>query len=225
MIEIECKEAPILASSLSRCFANTTRISSLLSNYRDSNNSDILRMCVPFLHATIEDCMRNLLFFSLTNTQSKDLLNQVPLKGISNTGRSEKFLLGELAKFGNVTVKAIVEQSVGEYVNRLTFNSSKDIMNWIKKLKINDSEIVPMLSALDELISRRHNIVHNSDYSVNRSLLNSEVVVQLGTEDSYDFTSIDAEMIEKWLSVTSRFFMVIIPLFLPSGAKIKMWNV
>lgn len=224
MIKIQCKSAPILAASLSRCFSNTTRVSDLLEVYKDTENQDVLRMCVSFLHATVEDCMRNLVYFKLTSSKSRDVLNQVPLIGATSTGRPEKFLLGELLRFENESVDSIIEKSVCEYVNRLTFNNTTDVMACVNKFNLDGKDIVPLLSDLDSLITRRHNIVHNSDFSINRSLLNIEAEVQLGSKDSYELKPIDVEMVESWLSTTSQFFMKIIPLFLPKGEGIILQN-
>jgi len=225
MIKIQCKSAPILAASLSRCFSNIARVSDLLGVYNDTENRDILRMCVSFLHATVEDCMRNLVYYKLILSNSRDELNQVPLIGTTNTGRPEKFLLGELLRFENESVDSIIEKSVCEYVNRLTFNNTTDIMAYVNKFNLEGKDIVPLLSDLNSLITRRHNVVHNSDFSINRSLLNMKVAVHLETKESYDLEPIDAEMVESWLSTTSQFFMIIIPLFLPSGEGITMQNI
>ncbi|MFQ3247634.1 MAG: hypothetical protein ACI9SP_004293 [Arenicella sp.] len=224
MIKIKSDSAPILAASLSRCFSNTARVSDLLGVYKDTKNQDVLRMCVSFLHATVEDCMRNLVYFRLTRSKSKSVLNQVPLIGTSNTGRSEKFLLGELIRFENESVDSIIEKSICEYVNRLTFNNTNDIMAYVSQFNLDGKDIVPLLSDLDSLITRRHNIVHNSDFATNRSLLNIEAEVQLGTKDSYELEPIDSETVELWLSTTSKFFMQIIPLFLPDGESISLQN-
>ena len=164
------------------------------------------------------------MYFKLTRSKCKSVLNKVPLMGASNTGRPDKFLLGELIRFENESVDSIIEKSICEYVNRLTFNNTNDIMTYVRQFNLDGKDIVPLLSDLDSLIARRHNIVHNSDFETNRSLLNIEAEVQLGTKDSYGLEPIDSEMVELWLSTTSNFFMQIIPLFLPESESISLKN-
>jgi hypothetical protein len=97
-------------------------------------------------------------------------------------------------------------------------------MCYVSQFKLDGKDIVPLLSDLDSLIARRHNIVHNADFAINRSLLNIEAEVQLGTKDSYELEPIDIETVELWLSTTSKFFIQIIPLFLPDGESISLQN-
>ena len=146
MIEIKCTDAPIFAASMSRCFMNISRVGDLLTTFKEHENDDILRLAVVFLHSTIEDCMRNIIYFYIVENPSEEILNEIPLFEFSNSGRPEKFHLGHLLKFKDEMIWNVVERSVLEFVNRQTFNSSTDIVKWLKKTKIDHKKTVSFLS-------------------------------------------------------------------------------
>jgi hypothetical protein len=224
MISIECNSAPILAASLSRCFSNVSRVSSLIETYKNSQNEDILRLSIVYLHSTLEDCMRNLIFHYLDSNHSIENINSIPLIGHTNTKRAEKFFLGELIKFKDKSITSLISESIEEFVNRETFNNSNDIARWLDKCKVDKTKVINLLPQINDIISRRHNVVHNSDFSVNRSILSQENKVKHDVENDV-VTSIDLKTIEAWISVVSQFFMEIIPSFIPKGGEITMKNI
>ena len=58
--------------------------------------ADICRTIVVFLHATFEDVLRTIARRQIDSAKSEDFLNRIPLIGLSNSGRAEKFSLGNL---------------------------------------------------------------------------------------------------------------------------------
>jgi hypothetical protein len=73
--------------------------------------SDILRSTVVLGHAYLEDFLRTIAAAIIPN-RGEERLNQIPLIGLANSGRAEKFLLGKLAQHKGKTVDQIIDQSV-----------------------------------------------------------------------------------------------------------------
>jgi hypothetical protein len=57
--------------------------------------TDLLRAAVVFLHASLEEVLRALSVATLSHTDAA-VINEIPLTGVSRSGRPEKFFLGEL---------------------------------------------------------------------------------------------------------------------------------
>lgn len=210
MIEIK-STSPILAATLNRCLTNLSRIKTLVSSHEISQNSDVLRLCVVFLHATVEDCMRNLIYFHITSNLDAELLNQIPFKDHNNHGRPEKLALGELLKYKDSSIDSLILNSIEEYVNRLTFNNSSDIIKWLIKFKLDFENLKVLLPKIDLLFSRRHNIVHNSDFDTQRSDLNSTLVFT--DFENHKLFMIDKEFINDGMATVSSLFMLLIAKF------------
>lgn len=152
---------------------NFARINNLISIYktlesgkskgrRNTHNLDILRSCVVLIHSTLEDYLRNVLAIRLPFSEP-DVLNTVPLKGSDENGRNLKFTMGSLAASRGKTIEKVIEESVIEYLQYTSFNNTKDIVNFLKKIRIEPKQ--DQLTKLSDLIKRRHNIVHNADKS------------------------------------------------------------
>ena len=124
--------------------------------------TDILRAAVVFMHAALEEFLRSLVLttFPLASTE---VLNDVPLSGQSRMGRAEKFFLGDLARFNELTVAQVIERSVRDYVSRQTYNNRGDLMFVVRSLGLRDSDVSGVLPKLDAMLRRRHQIVHRGD--------------------------------------------------------------
>lgn len=221
MIRISCLEAPILAESLNRGLSNLNRTSELVTNYESTANKDILRLSVVFIHATLEDLLRNLIFFKIQQLDNKIALPEVPL--IGTQGRKEKFNLNDLIKYQSLTVKELLVQSCLEYVNRLTFNNTNDILKWFDKFEIDKEEIVEYLSSIEELLQRRHKIVHNADLSTDRVHLNN---LQESLHDGKPsmLEDITKEFVTNKIQTLYPFIFKSTKAFLPKNVKITMQN-
>lgn len=153
---------------------NYGRITNLLKIYknldqnkgrgrRPTHNLDILRTSVVFTHSTLEDYLRNILAIKLPSSDAC-MLSNIPLIGTSENGRKTKFDLGDLVLLQGLKVEKVIENSVKDYLNYVSFNDTNDISAHLKKISINITpEIIELLPILNEFIKRRHNIVHNAD--------------------------------------------------------------
>jgi hypothetical protein len=126
----------------------------------DIETSDLLRSAVVFLHATLEEFLRGIIREGVPHI-GEQTLNTVPLVG---QGRyPKKFHLGALAGHREKAVQQLIKESVDAYLDTLSFNSTTDIANWLEGLDIEGGLVNRRFSDLDQLMSRRHHIVHQAD--------------------------------------------------------------
>jgi RiboL-PSP-HEPN len=151
---------------------NMDRLNNLIelyeANYGDgsgrrlAHKSDILRAAVVLLHAALEDYLRSIakLFYPRGN---RDALNSIPLVGINDSNRPEKFSLGALEKFRGQTIDYIIDQSISTFLDKTSFNDSNDITSLLTRIGIDPSSYSKYYPVISEMIVRRHNIVHRAD--------------------------------------------------------------
>jgi len=149
---------------------NMMRISKLASLYKslkkssafssDSATDDILRLSVVFIHSTLEEFLRRLAVELLPKADEK-ALNNIPL--MTESGRAEKFTLGSLAKLKGKTIDEVITKSVESYYDRSNFNNTKEINTLFKDLGIDNSRVKHYFPELNNLMNRRHLIVHRAD--------------------------------------------------------------
>jgi len=164
--------AKILMPFVRRLHKNIARINQLLTaaqEYLASKDheklaigDDFLRSAVVFLHATLEDALRTLAMLYLP-LSSEIQLNDIPLIGTGNGNRPEKFFLGKLAEHRGKSVDNLLEESVSAYLQRSNYNNTVDVAYLLRGLGINLKEVSPYFPAIDELMKRRHEIVHRAD--------------------------------------------------------------
>lgn len=151
---------------------NFLRLNNLISLYKTlsmgkgrkaTNSLDILRATTVLAHSTLEDYLRNLLNWRLP-LQNRDKLNNIPLVGTSEIGRATKFTLGDLVVHRGKTIDDLINSSVTEYLSSISFNDTSDIANALTNISIRITpEIQDTFPTLNEMIKRRHNIVHRAD--------------------------------------------------------------
>jgi len=129
---------------------------------------DLLRAAIVFLHATLEDALRTLSMLYLPQS-SESQLNNIPLVGTGVGTRPEKFLLGKLVAHRGKTVDALLEASVAAYLARSNYNDTKEIASLLSGLGMSLKKINKQFPALDELMKRRHQIVHRADMFFEKS--------------------------------------------------------
>jgi hypothetical protein len=123
---------------------------------------DLLRAAVVFLHAALEDYLRSVALVYLPRAAPHSL-DQVPLAGLSKNNRPEKFLLGELVRFRDCTVKEVVAASISEHLDRRSFAGIDDIAGLLEAMGMDITSVRSSFPQLDDLIKRRHQIVHQAD--------------------------------------------------------------
>lgn len=190
---------------------NTSRVIKLIKLYISLSESqdfkshdsldDILRLCVVFTHATLEDFLRTIAA-RLLPIADKDVLNQIPLEGISPSGRAEKFLLGNLTHFRGKTVDDVIQQSVISSLQRSNFNNTDDIAQLLKNINVDVSKVNQNFSDLENLMRRRHLIVHRAD---KESPINSDErnVTDINGNQALDWLMAVVDFINSVLSQTT----------------------
>jgi len=124
---------------------------------------DILRSAVVFTHASLEDFLRSI-SARLLPLANPETLNQIPLSG-SNDANSKKLLLGQLVAHKGKTVDEVLQESVDSYLLRSNYNNVDQISGLLISLGIGPGieNLRPYFANLEELMQRRHQIVHRAD--------------------------------------------------------------
>jgi hypothetical protein len=159
---------------------------------RPVHATDILRAAVVLLHAALEDSLRSIAAWKLP-TLGESALNEVPLVGMGEAGRAEKFFLGKLAAHRAKSVQQLIDESVRAAMNRMSFNNTSDIAGLIGRVGVEPQLFQVHFPALSIMIERRHHIVHQAD----RNEL-------LGIGQFRD-RSLSVETINAWSSSTGQF--------------------
>lgn len=138
----------------------------IISGRKTTEQLDLLRATVVLLHSTLEDFLRNLLLLKLPFAQ-KDKLNKIPLLGTSEDGRRTKFELGELLEHKDLSIQELINKSIADYLNKVSFNDTNDIVKNLSDIDIEiTDEIKRYFPMLNEMIKRRHSIVHQADREI-----------------------------------------------------------
>lgn len=164
--------------------------------------SEIFRAAIVLMHASFEDTLRETMRIHLIDAQADDI-DKIPLAGT----RTSKFSLGALNKHKESTVTEVIQQSIDDYLDRQSFNSSTQIIGALKQINLDTSQLGEHLDALDKMIARRHEIVHKAD-----------LLGELGSEE---IVSINAMDIVLWLLNLMQFFFAVVDLVVPIGKKIE----
>jgi hypothetical protein len=197
------KAPPFLEPHIERLAQNLTRASNLVQIYnyvggkgkgrKSVHKADLLRAAVVFIHASLEDFLRSLSAIYLPQADSK-VLDDVPLKGITDAGRPVKFLLGSLAVHRGKSVDQLIGESVRDYLERSNYNNTTEIAGLLLNIGISVTEVNETFPQLEKMMSRRHQIVHRADRTETK-----------GKGKQYA-KSIRAAEVEKWIDAT-RVFM------------------
>ncbi len=166
---------------------------------------DILRAAVVFLHAYLEDFLRTLAG-ELLPTGDGSSLKDIPLAGSGSFGRNEKFVLGQLAQHKGKTVDELLRQSVSDYLSRETFNSTAEIAALLTKLNFKVEDHNQNFGAIDEMIKRRHQIVHRAD--------------KLNDSGTQVLQELERDQVTRWLLATHTFLASLITPYMRNLPKL-----
>lgn len=180
---------------------NFGRVNNLLDLYvslnqgkkgrKPTHNLDLLRATVVLMHSTLEDYLRSILFWKMPQA-SQAVISKIPLVG---QDRKTKFDLGELSLHLGKTSDEIIRESVKEYLNRQSFNDTNDLASALNDIGLTVTpEIESCFSSLQEMIRRRHKIVHEADREID--------IVGSG---NHRIRSISLKTVIKWKLVVDKF--------------------
>lgn len=150
---------------------NLARVESLVTTYESHPDAqgqgrkpaevlDILRAAVVLLHATLEDVLRNVAYWKLP-TADKAVLDEIAVSGAGLN--SKKVLLGDLAAHRGKTVDELIEASIDSYLEHSNYNNSAEIAAILQKVNIDVAKVNSTFGTLQDLMARRHLIVHRAD--------------------------------------------------------------
>lgn len=192
---------------MAKGIGRTTKLIDVSKSASPGTSDDILRAVVVLTHAYVEDLLRTVASVFLP-AAGEVALDVVPLAGLGDRGRAEKFALGKLARHRGKTVDNLIRESVSEYLDGVSFNNVTEMISFIKGLGLSLPEkkeeweadfglewgdLVtdkrPTLTLLDEMIRRRHHIVHQTDKS----------------KSGDGLMPINAKEVLSWLMASTRF--------------------
>ncbi|MFC1975960.1 HEPN domain-containing protein [Chloroflexota bacterium] len=209
-----------LSLTLSGFEDNLARVKNLLAIYsvieregwqkEGIEKTDILRSATIFLHATLEEFLRGIALWKWPDSD-EEILNRVPLIGFDKYGQPQKFQLGKLAKHREKEVQRLITESVENYVNQwVNFSNTSQIDEHLKSVGVEvDEKIKEFYDDLDELIGRRHKIVHQAD--------RKEGFGRYGTD------SIELSDVERWVDVVGEFVSSVLDTFRPYVVKGRLF--
>ena len=186
---------------------NVARVENLINIYdgltprgagrRPVHSSDVLRAGTVLLHASLEEFMKGLARWKFADADA-EVLNRVSLLGTSETGRREKFVLGELLPHRRLTVRTLIQKSVEEYLEKTSINNTTDLANMLQSCGVDPANMNKSFNRLSELINRKHRIVHEADH-------NPEAV-----HGQHQARSISQSKLESWIDETKVFVKAVL---------------
>jgi RiboL-PSP-HEPN len=167
---------------------------------------DILRAAVVLTHAHLEDFLRTISVAVLPAAGDEKCFDKVPLAG-SGSGRPEKFFLGKLVQYRGKLVDDVLRESVSGYLEHRTFNDTEEISTALRSLGVNVSLVEESFPQIQQMIRRRHQIVHRADR-----------VVREGPEV---LEGIDARCVRDWTQATINLMTNVLALLLMELIPLK----
>jgi len=162
---------------------------------KPTNSLDILRATTVLAHSTLEDYLRSLLRWKLP-LQNREKIESIPLMGTSDIGRATKFTLGVLVIHRGKSIDNLINDSIEKYLETVSFNDTNDISTALERISLAITpEIRTTFPILNEMIKRRHNIVHRADRDDNFGSGNHKI------------KSISIQKIEQWKKTIDKFII------------------
>lgn len=192
-----------MSEHMERFNRNIVRVDSLCELFERSKKSprrptvtegDILRAAVVFLHSALENYLRSILTQWIPLKSDKKELDRISLAG--REGRVEKFYLGELLQFSEIRISELISKSIEQHLSRVSFNSFQEICSWVKKIGV-DKDGFAEGELIDNMIKRRHKIVHEADTNNAKG------------QGNHSATSINIKTVKAWESATVNFVKII----------------
>lgn len=150
---------------------NLNRVTSLVKVYEDvagqgrgrrgASKVDVLRAAVVLLHASLEEFLRSIERLSLKKSATKDVLNDIGFSG--SRRKNEKIPLGYLLDHKGKTVDEFIDKSVEAHLDSSNYNNICDIANLLDAIGFDKKKVNSHFGKIEEMISRRHLIVHQAD--------------------------------------------------------------
>jgi len=181
---------------------NIARVESLVAVYQAHPDAtgrgrkaapvlDILRAAVVLLHASLEDLLRGIATWKLPQA-GKAVLDEIPLVGTGPNAR--KLSLGDLTMHRGRSIDEVIAASVDEHLLRSNYNSTREIASLMQSVGVDPTKVNARFSGLEDLMKRRHQIVHRAD---------RQSTVK-GSGD-HRVRAINRQTVESWISDARQF--------------------
>ena len=171
-----------------------THLSGTGSGRRNHKASDVLRAATVLLHASVEDLLRSLAYWKLPVATAK-ALDQFPL---STAAPAMKYSLGALAAHRGKTVDEVIKESVDAYLERSNYNNTAEVATLLGHVDINVTAVNHTFQLLEELMRRRHQIVHRADQN------------ETGGQGNHRVRSLGTGTVNNWVANVEAFSSAIL---------------
>jgi len=165
-----------LISQTDRFGENLARVVSLIDLHKfltkltqdlsGSDASDVLRSAVVLLHASLEDLLRSIASAHLPRTDN-EFIQKIPLAG---TPKSGKYTIGDLVQHRGKSIDQLLDESIDQWLETHSFSHSGHVRNMLKELGMPGDYFKQTYEKLDQMIARRHLIVHRADRNTDGSI-------------------------------------------------------
>ncbi|MBI5695602.1 MAG: hypothetical protein HZC51_07675 [Nitrospirae bacterium] len=127
-------------------------------------DTDVLRAAVVLLHASLDDFLRSIAILRLPKSTNSDVLEKYSLLG-SKGNKEQQLNLKNLFANRTKSINDYITDSIESYLDLESFNRIKDITDLFLFIGISngDDAVKKHFTKLNEMMERRHNIVHRAD--------------------------------------------------------------
>jgi len=147
---------------------------------------------VVLMHAALEEVIRNLYVWILPNGD-RDKLNKIPFN--RHADRNPKpILLGDLMEYQGYFIENIVVDAINLYVDRMNLNSTDQLSACLQMVAIDDQVLKTYYPDLGDIMTRRHQIVHQMDREDRLD------------PDTVNVSDIELDRINQWSQSLENFF-------------------
>lgn len=164
------------------------------SGRRAHHKTDVLRAATVLLHASLENLLRSLAYWKLPMTGA-NVLDQFPLVG---NAPAMKFSLGALVSLRGKSVDEVIKNSVDAQLERSNYNNTGEVARLLTQIALNIAAVESTFSELDELMSRRHQIVHRADIDAT------------GGRGNHKIRSIGVATVNRWIANVEIFSVAVL---------------
>jgi len=161
---------------------------------RSHQKTDVLRAAVVLLHASVEDVLRSLAYWKFPNA-AVGILEQFPLVG---NGPALKFNLGALAAHRGKSVDEVIKASVDSYLERSNYNNTIEVSSFLTQIGLNVAAVNHTYPLLDDVMKRRHQIVHRADKD------------EAGGQGNHMVRSLSPALVKNWVANVEVFVAAVL---------------
>jgi hypothetical protein len=140
----------------------------------------------------LEDFLRGLARWRWLELQDPGIVGDIPLPGAA-LRRGQKFTLSDLLSFRGSSVEDVVSLAVTDYLDKSSYNDTSQVAEVLRSCGVETSAVSADFGVLQELMERRHHIVHQADQNPNRG------------SGHHQARSLSVERVQTWLEAVRSF--------------------